>query len=122
MDINLHVFIHEADEAEIRRVDRKLDSILHAITRLAAQETQLMADVASVKQLVADINDETNTIAGKVDAQTAKIEALKAQIAAGSGVTAQDLDDIAAGLTPISDRLKAIGADPDAPIPVTSRR
>lgn len=76
-----------------------------------------MADVQSVKQLVSDLNDETNTVAAKIDAQAAAIQALKDQIAQGSPVTQQDLDEIASGLAPISDRLKALGADPAQPIP-----
>jgi hypothetical protein len=76
-----------------------------------------MAKLTDVQQLIADLDTETNTVAAKVDAQAAAIADLKAQIAAGSPVTQADLDAIAAGLTPISDRLKALGSDPAAPIP-----
>lgn len=76
-----------------------------------------MANVNDVKQLVSDLNDETNTVAAKVDEQAKAIQALKDQVAQGSPVTQQDLDAIAAGLQPISDRLKALGADQTNPIP-----
>ena len=78
-----------------------------------------MSTVLSVKQLVSDLDVETNAVAAKVDAQTAAIQALKDQIAAGGVVSQADLDAIEAGLTPISARLKALGADPTTPIPPT---
>jgi len=76
-----------------------------------------MSDVASVKQLVKDLNDETNAVATKVDAQAALIKALSEKIAAGGVASQADLDAIADGLTPISARLKALGADATNPIP-----
>lgn len=76
-----------------------------------------MKTSAEVKQLVSDIFEETNVVGEKVDAQTAEINRLSAIVAAGGTVTQADLDAIADGLTPISERLKSIGADPAAPIP-----
>lgn len=76
-----------------------------------------MADVASVKQLIVDLGAETDALSTKIDAEVAEIASLKAQIAAGSPVTQADLDAISAGLSPISDRLKALGASPADPIP-----
>jgi hypothetical protein len=87
------------------------------LEHLRGKVRTLMTDVASVKQLVSDINDETNAVAVKVDAQQAQIKALQDVIAGGGTVTAQDLQDIADGLTPISARLKAIAADPNQVIP-----
>lgn len=55
-----------------------------------------------ITKLINDFNDETNAIAARIDAL----------IAAGS-----DADAIVAGLQPISDRLKALGANPEEPIP-----
>jgi hypothetical protein len=98
-------------------VDRKLDRIITLLQALSAKETTVMATVTSIKQLVVEMNDETNAIATKVDAQDAKIKALKDQIAAGGTVSQADLDDISAGLAPISDRLKALGANQLDPIP-----
>ncbi len=91
-------------------VTRLLDTIL---TRLES----LMSTVNDVKQLVSDLNDETNTVAAKIDAQAAAIQALKDQIAAGTPVSQADLDAIGSGLTAVSDRLKTLGADTSNPIP-----
>lgn len=88
-----------------------------ALIKILARLEDIMATVTSVKQLIVDLNDETNTLAAKVDAQAATIADLKAKLAAGSAVSQEDLDAIAAALTPISDRLKALGANPEAPIP-----
>jgi ABC-type transporter Mla subunit MlaD len=105
-DININLRLIDAPGA----IGASLDQIF-------AQLEALMATVNSVKQLVSDLNDETNAVAAKVDAQTAAIADLKAKIAAGSPATQEDLDAIAAGLVPISERLKALGADPTEPIP-----
>lgn len=78
----------------------------------------MAADVTSIKKLVNDLNEETNTVAAKIDAQAEAIQKLKDQIAQGTPVSQADLDEIQSGLTPISERLKALGADPNEPIPV----
>lgn len=114
LDIHLHIHAEPSD-----RVIERLDQLLHTVSALAAQEHHMAADVQGIKQLVTDINDETNTVAAKVDAQAKAIQDLKDQIAQGTPVTQEDLDAIANGLTPISDRLKAIGADPSNPVPPT---
>ena len=112
--IDHHVYIHaHADES----AHRMLEQILARLGAIERQEIRIMTDVAGVKQIVSDMNDETNTIAAKVDAQNVKIDELKAQVAAGGTVSQQDLDDIGAGLTGISARLKTIGSDPTTPIP-----
>lgn len=76
-----------------------------------------MTGVTDIKQLIKDLDTETNAVAAKQDAEIAKIAELQAQITAGNPATAQDLQDIVDGLTPISTRLKALGADPAVPIP-----
>jgi len=95
----------------------KLDQILALLGAIHTQESQIMATVTSIKQLVIDLDTETNDVAAKVDAQTAEIQRLSAIIAAGGAVTQEDLDAISAGLTPISERLKALGASQTDPIP-----
>ncbi len=105
MRIDVHIY-HEQPAG----VTRQLDLIL---TRLES----LMASVSEVKQLVSDLNDETNAVAAKIDAQAAAIQALKDQIAAGTPVSQADLDAIGRGLTAVSDRLKTLGADTSNPIP-----
>lgn len=114
LGIDLHVHFHNElpDGAS-----GKLDEILAHIGAIRAQEKHLMSDVTSIKQLVTDLDAETNAVAAKVDAQASAIADLKAQLAAGTPVTQADLDAIQAGLQPISDRLKALGSDADAPIP-----
>lgn len=111
--MEIHIYVHDGPSD----VADRLDQILARLRALGAQEHTIMADVKDVKQLVADLNDETNSVAAKVDAQAAAIKALKDQIAQGSPVTQADLDEIATALTPISERLKAIGADQANPIP-----
>ena len=88
-----------------------------ALIKILARLEDVMATVTSVKQLVTDLDAETNAVAAKVDAQAAAIADLKAKLAAGSAVSQADLEGIANALTPISDRLKALGANPEAPIP-----
>jgi hypothetical protein len=58
-----------------------------------------------IKKLIADFDAETNAVAAKLDA-------LKQQVTDGASA-----DEIVAGLQPISDRLKALGADVANPIP-----
>lgn len=101
----------------LRLAFQELTDLHEETYHLGTKVRQLMTDVASVKQLIADLNDETNTVAAKVDSQQTQIKALQDQIAAGGTVTAADLQAIADGLTPISERLKALGADPTQPIP-----
>jgi peptidoglycan hydrolase CwlO-like protein len=98
-------------------IGSRLAEVFRSIHHLHRKVDQLMADVTSIKQLVSDLNDETNAIAAKVDAQQKKIDDLSAQIAAGTPATQADLDAISDGLSPISDRLKALGANPAKPIP-----
>ncbi len=90
--------------------DPRLDQIL-------AQGAQIMAKVTDLTDLVTALDAETNAVAAKIDAEMAEIADLKAQIAAGTPVTQDQLDAVVSGLTPISDRLKALGSDPAQPIP-----
>lgn len=89
-----------------------------------------MAKLTEVQQVVADLKTATDEMAGEVDsvdsrlaAQTTLIEQLKDQIAKGGTITEADLDPLLAGLTPVrealkplSDRLKAMGTDPNNPV------
>jgi len=101
-----HIFLHILSES----ATQKLDLIL-------AQGETLMADVKTVLQIITDLDTETNDVAAKVDAIVAQNDALKLQIANGSPATQADIDAISDGLTPISARLKALGANPTDPIP-----
>lgn len=79
---------------------------------------RLMATVEEVNALVGEINDATNEVAEKVEAQVAEIARLKDVIANGDGVTPADLDNLIAGLEPIGARLRTIASDPGNPVPV----
>lgn len=116
-EVTVHLHVHVHDEAASGATLTKLDSILALLHASGRRETHMAKDIASIKGLVADIDTETNAVAAKVDAQTAAIQVLKDQIAAGTPVTQADLDSLSDALTPISDRLKLIGADPADPIP-----
>lgn len=94
-----------------------LDAILSTLGVIETQGQQIMADILTVKQLVIDLDGETNDLAAKVDAQNAAIAALQAQVAAGGTVSAADLQVVQDGLTSVSTRLKSIGASPTQPIP-----
>jgi hypothetical protein len=109
--MRIDVHIHNGDDGT------DLKELLTMVRALVAQEKRMAADITSVKGLVAAINDETNVVAQKVDAQTAKIAELQAKVEAGGGVTAADLQELQDGLQPISDRLTALGANPTDPIP-----
>ena len=107
-------------DIHIKLPDSVIELLVHLLTRvdqIHAQGVRIMADVASIKKLVSDLNDETNAVAAKLDAETAEIKRLSDIIAAGGTVTAEDLQAIQDGLQPISDRLKSLGADPAQPIP-----
>lgn len=96
---------------------QKLDDIITRLDNLKIQETSLMATVQDLETFVTELNDETNGISDRLDRNTATIDALKLQISQGTPVTQEQLDALAAGFTPISARLRALGADPTAPIP-----
>lgn len=112
--MDVHLYLHIEDS---RATTQTLQQILDQLGTLAAQERHLMKTVSDVQQLVTDLKTNTDAVAAKVDAQTQAIADLKAQIAAGSPVTQEQLDAIAAGLQPISDHLKAMGTDPTNPLP-----
>jgi len=68
-------------------------------------------------QLTQDFDTETTAVASRLDAQAAAIQELKTKAEQGDGVTPDDLQAVLDGLSPISERLKALGADPAEPIP-----
>ncbi len=84
-------------------MDRKLDL-------LYKQGALLMTKIDDVNALLGKIDEETNKVA-------AEIQQLKDQIQNESGITGPDADTVVAKLGTIVQRLQAIGADPDNPIP-----
>lgn len=107
----------KTDAAFQLSVQRKLDDITTRLANIKAQELLIMASELDLETLVTDLNAATNTMAIKQDGEIAEIADLKKQIAAGVPVTQEQLDKVVAGLQPISDKLKAMGADATAPIP-----
>lgn len=114
MKIEGDIYVH-TESAE--RVTHLLEHIITQLNCLTSQESHIMADVTSIKKLVSDMNDETNAIATKQDAEIAEIKRLTDLVASGGTVTEADLQSIQDGLQPLSDRLKSLGADPTHPIP-----
>jgi hypothetical protein len=112
--VRIDLYVHlPADGA----TSAKLDTLLALARASAIRERYMTKELDAVKQLVTEIDTETNAVAAKVDAQAAKIAELKAVIEAGGTVSATDLQAVADALTPISVRLKTLGADPAVPIP-----
>jgi hypothetical protein len=112
IDLNIHL-----PQGQGSDLSAKLDGVVAQIHALTLQGKTIMSTVTSVKQLVTDLDTETNDVAAKVDAQTAEIKRLSDVIAAGGTITQADLDAISDGLTPISERLKVLGASQTDPIP-----
>jgi hypothetical protein len=112
IDLNIHV-----PDGSGSAVTAKLDLILAQLAAQSKQEKAIMASVTTLKQLVTDLDTETNDVAAKIDAQLAAIQALKDQIAAGGVATQADLDSLSDALTPVSERLKVLGSSQTDPIP-----
>jgi outer membrane murein-binding lipoprotein Lpp len=123
MRFDVYITIHDPAAAEL------LQQLAASVSELHRKVNTIMTDVATLKaqqaKLISDFDTETTAVATRLDKiqtdNAAAIKALQDQIAAGSPVTAQDLTDLGAGfdaMTPISARLKTLGADPAQPIPV----
>ena len=88
---------------------------------LISQVTQLREEIAmqftDITALLTGIDEATNAVAAKIDAEIATIAELQAQIAAGTPVTQEQLDSLGAALTVQKDKLTALAADPTDPIP-----
>ncbi len=68
----------------------------------------LMALSQDLKDLTKKIDDATTAVAARIDALTAKIT---------NSMTDAEVADVKAGLQAESDRLTALGADPNNPVP-----
>lgn len=103
------------------RLIASVDEIVAILTRLgltATQGRQLMATIDTVEGLITELKANTDLVATKLDLQTAEIAKLKTQVSAGTPVSQEQLDALSANLQPITDHLKAMGADPTNPIPL----
>jgi len=105
----------------IADLSNRVDETESRIVRLEKQEKQMAKDAGALKgelaQLTQDFDTETTAVASRLDAQAAAIQELKTKAEQGDGVTPDDLQAVLDGLSPISERLKALGADPAEPIP-----
>lgn len=77
------------------------------LSRLDKLEKAMHEEFAKV---ISDINDETNSIAARIDALTA-------QISSDGGLTPDQATSALSQLSAISDRLKALASDPNNPVP-----
>lgn len=96
----------------LQRMERSLTSLHEKVDSIIMKESD-------IEQLVSDINDATNRVSERIDAQVKAIKDLSDQLATGGVVTQAQLDAIAAALTTEKDRLTTLGANPVAPIPPT---
>jgi hypothetical protein len=90
--------------------DRKLDLILVHVDALAAQGSQLMADIKELSDDVDTLKGNVVAVLAILDEQKVLIQALKDQIAAGGVATAADLNAIDAKV----DEANALFAPPAA--------
>lgn len=111
MEIVINIYEGGRDSSVLQRLELSLTKLHEKVDRMGGQ-------IADVNVLLDKLNTATNEVAADLDAQRAQIEALKAQIAAGSPVTQEQLDAVIGRLTPAVSRLEALGADPQNPIPV----
>lgn len=104
--MRLDVYVHFIEQPG---VTAQLDTILYLLKGLKAQGRNIMSAADDIKILVTDLNAATNEVA-------ARIQVLTDQLAAGG--TPQELADIKAALAAEIARLKALGQDPNNPVPV----
>lgn len=101
--------------------------VLDLLTQIKAQGEQIMLDITGLKDAVGQVAQAVD--AEKVQAEThfttlrttitdltTQVDALKAQIAAGAGVTQADIDILKAQVLALVPAVDAI--DPNAPAPV----
>lgn len=105
-DIFLHTrLINDPLIPLVAELNLKLDLIL---TRLDIQEKKIMALQQETKDLIQAVDDATNAVAAKLQ------KLIDAASTAGSLSEAE----VRAALQPEVDRLKALGASDDNPVPV----
>lgn len=104
----LDLHLHPALDADVG-AHRKLDRILAQLAALAAQDTQIMANESDLQTDLDAIKTGVDTVLASQVAQAALIAALKAQLAAGTPVSQDQLEildaeakAIVATLTPLA--------------------
>lgn len=71
----------------------------------------------SIDALISKFDTATNRVAAKLEEMKTEIQALKDQIASGSPVTQEQLDQLETRLTSEVTDLEALGQDPANPVP-----
>ncbi len=104
MDLTIHVYHHFDASA----IESKLDQILIAVAGIARQESQIMSKEADLQTDLDAIKTGVATLLTAAIANAATIADLKAQLAAGTPVSQDQLDAleaeakaIVASLTPM---------------------
>src|SRR5205814_9009796 len=86
-----------------------LNALESRLDRITLKMERGMATAKDFKDLVTLMGAETDTLAARIDSILAKLQA--------GGMTAAEQDAALADMQAVSDRLKALGADPADPIP-----
>jgi uncharacterized protein YlxW (UPF0749 family) len=92
MDTDL--YIHHTFSVDPGHVDRRLDEILTHVRALRAQGDTLLANQQELSDELDAIKTAVDAVKATGQAQVAEIAALKAQIAAGTPVTQEQLDSL----------------------------
>lgn len=87
---------------------------LYALFRLNRKVDMNAKKFTDVEQLLSDINDATNRVAERMDAQIQEIKKLRDAVAAGQPVSQEQLDAIVSVLETDKARLLAMGTTTDS--------
>jgi|KBSSwiStaDraftv2_1062776.scaffolds.fasta_scaffold145942_2 hypothetical protein len=108
-DRPLDVHVHLHDESSGRVILEKLDQLLTLVRAVQAQGMTLMATQQELSDELDAIKTAVDEVKATGQAQVAEIAALKAQIAAGTPVSQEQLDSLDAKADSI---LASLGAPP----------
>lgn len=138
MELRIDVYHHIEPGSADLKLDQLIAQQLALTVSVDALKEQGMTDTSKVMVELDRLNTVTNDMAASIDkvvaedkaeddAFRAEIESLKAQLAAGDAVTQAQLDSLASSLgdrnsklESLSASLKAMGSDPDEPIPTAA--
>jgi len=89
--MDIHIYLHDGPDA---RVTRRLDEILTRLGVLTTQGAHIMATVQELSDELDSIKTAVDAVKATVTAQIQQIADLQAQIAAGTPVSQQQLDEL----------------------------
>jgi len=89
--LDIHIYLHDGPDA---RVTRRLDEILTRLGVLTTQGAHIMATVQELSDELDSIKTAVDAVKATVTAQIQQIADLQAQIAAGTPVSQQQLDEL----------------------------